>query len=71
MATKADPKAPKRRQFIYNNAVLEDPDPSMSDADVKKFYESLYPDLTTATMSIENKPDVKVIQFKKSVGTKG
>ena len=63
------------RRFKYNGAELEDPDFNMSEADVKKMYESAYPELTTANLSMEiktiNGTRTREYTFKKAVGTKG
>lgn len=63
------------RVFVYNSAELEDPDPAMSDADVKGTYEQVYPELTTANLEIkfEDRAGVKtkIVTFKKAAGTKG
>lgn len=74
-STETTPKTTEPRVFVYNGAELEDPDTAMSDGDVKKFYEQVYPELTTANLDIkfETRDGVKtkVINFKKAAGTKG
>lgn len=59
------------REFVYEGTVLDDPDSSMSPAEVKEFYAGIYPQLTQSV--IEEKIDgTKVIYtFRKAVGTKG
>lgn len=72
---KSPAKAPEPRIFVYNGTELEDPDPALADKDVKKFYEQIYPELTTANLEIkiETREGIKtrVIGFKKAAGTKG
>jgi PRTRC genetic system protein C len=63
------------RKFVYNGAELEDPDPAMSEKDVKTYYAQVYPELTTANPVTEIKGTgdnrYREISFKKATGTKG
>ena len=63
------------RRIMYNGAELEDFDPSMDIKEVQKSYATAYPELTTATPSMEiktvNGKKVKEWSFKKATGTKG
>jgi PRTRC genetic system protein C len=63
------------RKFTYNGAELEDPDPAMSEKDVKNLYAQVYPELTTANPVTEIKGSgtdrYREISFKKATGTKG
>lgn len=63
------------RTFVYNGAEMEDPDPNMKDEDVKTYYSQVYPEVTTANLSIsfEDRDGVrtKIVTFKKAAGTKG
>lgn len=75
---KTDAKAaPAVREFSYNGATLEDPDPAMSEKEAQAYFAQLYPEITNATLSIENKPATgdeparKIVSFRKNVGTKG
>lgn len=71
------PKAEEaaQRVFVYNEAELEDPDASMGDKAVQNHYAQVYPELTTANLSIsfEDRAEgrTKVVNFKKAAGTKG
>ena len=75
MADKTKTETFAARTFVYNGAELEDPDMGMDEKEVKKLYESAYPELTTATMvvSFEDRAGVrtKVVTFEKAAGTKG
>ena len=60
-----------KRQFVYNGQRLADLDPTKEPGDIKKMYESEYPELTTAIVATSIKGGVRVHEFKKSAGTKG
>ena len=61
-----------KRTFIYSGIRLADINPSMSEAEIKRHYEALYPDLANAVIGErEYKGNEVIIPFKKSVGTKG
>lgn len=59
------------RRFFYNGSELEDPDPTISDEEVKKQYEAAFPELTTANSVMEIKDGYRNYTFKKAAGTKG
>lgn len=61
------------RQFIFNNAALMDPDPSMTPEQVKQMFASAgYPALTNASIVGPTTKDGKqTYEFKAAVGTKG
>lgn len=61
----------KPRKFFYNGSELEDPDPNMSEQEVKAAYESAFPELTTATIKMEIKDGFRNYKFVKAAGTKG
>ena len=61
-----------KRIFKYGTLVLEDPDISFSDEEVKEFYADVYPELTQATIEgPEPSEDGLIYTFVKAVGTKG
>jgi len=63
---------PVQRVFEHDELSLPDPDPSLTPDEVRSFYGTHYPTLTTATVSGPEMRDGKeVYTFKRSVGTKG
>lgn len=63
---------PVERVFEHNGLSLPDPDPNLSPDEVRQFYGTHYPDLTTSRVSGPEIRDGKeVYAFERSVGTKG
>ena len=61
-----------KRIFKYGSLVLDDPDISFSEEEVREFYSDVYPELTQATIEgPEPSEDGLVYTFVKAVGTKG
>lgn len=60
------------RRFNYNGVALPDPGPGMSVEQVKEFYSTQYPDLSTATFSGPTEKEGKLeYTFTRAIGTKG
>ena len=61
-----------KRVFKHKDLSLEDPDASMSSADVLEFYSNQYPELNNAKVTGPTaKNDTLEYVFSTSVGTKG
>jgi PRTRC genetic system protein C len=65
-----------RRIFMHGSVRLADPNPAMSEIEVKRHYASNYPELSNASVALttnEVKDGIRtqVWDFKRSVGTKG
>ena len=61
-----------QRVFSFNGMELDDPNPALSEEDVKDFYAGLYPSLNNAYVkSAEPQGDKVVISFVANTGTKG
>ena len=60
------------REFRYNGVLLPDPNPSLSVDQVRDFYATVHPDITTAALegpeAINNK---LVYRFSRAIGAKG
>ncbi len=72
----ASPAARTRRIFLYGTQRLSDPNPALKPNEVKIHFAASYPELTSASITLEKTEDVKGVQteywqLKKSVGTKG
>ncbi len=67
-----EPKEKNPRKFEFNGVKLEDPDPNMSNEEVRDFYSTHYPELASAGIKgpfQSNGVDVWTFQIK--TGTKG
>ena len=60
-----------KREFVINDITLPDPDMTMSIDQVRKFYSTQYPEITTATYESEIKDGTAKYTFKQSVGKFG
>jgi PRTRC genetic system protein C len=65
-----------RRIFLFGTMRLDDPDPTLTPQEVKRRLSETYPDLTTASITLEkteekNGATIQTWQLKRSVGTKG
>ena len=60
------------REFSYNGVKLPDPNPGMTPEEVRQFYATQYPDITTASIT---GPDAEGEQlrysFARAIGAKG
>jgi PRTRC genetic system protein C len=59
------------RVFMFNGQRLELPDKSMTNEAVKKHHASHFPQLTNASINVEEKDGKQIVTFKAAVGTKG
>ena len=60
-----------KRVFVFNDITLQDPNPSFSIEEVKSFYQSQYPGITTAEIIGPETDDTSAIyKFVTKVGTK-
>ena len=60
------------RYFNFLGAKLPDPNPSMSPEEVRQFYSTQFPDITTASITgPEVVGDKLCYSFSRAVGTKG
>lgn len=66
-----------RRIFMHGTMRLADPNPAMTPQEVRAHYAATYPDLTSASVTLEGTPKeengtkTETWQLKRSVGTKG
>jgi len=60
------------REFSYNGVRLPDPNPSMTPEEVRQFYATQYPDITTASITgPETEGDRLRYSFTRAIGSKG
>lgn len=60
------------RQFVFDGAVLPDPDPNMSVEQVRDMYIPAHPEITTATVTGPEPIDGKMrYTFNRAIGHKG
>ena len=60
------------RDFSYNGVKLPDPNPAMTPEEVRQFYATQYPDITTASiMGPEAEGDKLRYSFVRAIGAKG
>jgi PRTRC genetic system protein C len=63
---------PKKRVFIYNGQLFEDPGPEYSIGDILNFLSSTYPELASGSWTSRTLPDgTEEITFVKVTGDKG
>ena len=60
------------RDFSYNGVKLPDPNPAMTPEEVRQFYATQYPDITTASITgPEAEGDKLRYSFARAIGAKG
>ena len=60
------------REFSYNGVKLPDPNPWMTPEEVRQFYASQYPDITTASITGPEADGEKLrYSFTRAIGSKG
>ena len=60
------------REFSYNGVKLPDPNPAMTPEEVRQFYATQYPDITTASITgPETEGDKLRYSFTQAIGSKG
>ena len=60
------------RDFSYNGVKLPDPNPAMTPEEVRQFYATQYPDITTAPITgPEAEGDKLRYSFTRAIGSKG
>jgi len=60
------------RDFSYNGVKLPDPNPAMTPEEVRQFYATQYPDITTASITgPEADGDKLRYSFARAIGSKG
>jgi PRTRC genetic system protein C len=60
------------REFVYHGAVLADPDCKLSIEDVRSFYATQFPELTSAAITgPETVGDRLRYSFERAIGSKG
>jgi len=60
------------RDFSYNGVKLPDPNPAMTPEEVRQFYATQYPDITTASITgPEAEGDKLRYGFARAIGAKG
>ena len=60
------------RDFSYNGVKLPDPNPGMTPEEVRQFYATQYPDITTAAITgPEAEGDKLRYSFVRAIGSKG
>ena len=60
------------REFSYNGVKLPDPNPGMTPEEVRQFYATQYPDITTASITgPEAEGDKLRYSFARAIGAKG
>ena len=60
------------REFSYNGVKLPDPNPGMTPEEVRQFYATQYPDITTASITgPEAESDKLRYSFVRAIGAKG
>jgi PRTRC genetic system protein C len=60
------------REFTYHGAVLADPNPKFSIEEVRSFYATQFPELTTAAIAgPETVGDRLRYSFERAIGSKG
>ena len=60
------------RDFSYNGLKLPDPNPAMTPEEVRQFYATQYPDITTASITgPEAEGDKLRYSFVRAIGSKG
>jgi len=60
------------RDFSYNGVKLPDPNPAMTPEEVRQFYATQYPDITTASITgPETEGDKLRYSFTRAIGSKG
>ena len=60
------------RSFKFKDMILDDPNPKMSEKEVKTFYSNQYPELVNATIGTPKYEEGKVTySFETNLGTKG
>ena len=60
------------REFSYNGVKLPDPNPTMTPEEVRQFYATQYPDITTASITGPEAEDDKLrYSFARAIGSKG
>jgi PRTRC genetic system protein C len=74
--TATTPAVRVRRKFLYGTTQLADPNPALTPQEVKRHYSETYPELTTASITLEgteekNGVKTETWQLKKVAGTKG
>lgn len=60
-----------QRQFVYNGQTYPDPDPNMSIDDVRSALADFMGEVANADVVESVEGDMKTIEFKRKVGTKG
>ncbi len=59
------------RVFVYDGREFPDPDPKMSDEEVRQHLANFFPELANAESQQSKRGDDDIIEFKRRVGTKG
>jgi PRTRC genetic system protein C len=59
------------RQFVIDERLHPDPDPSLTIEQVRDMFADFYPDLAGATHTVTQRGEDQVIDFRRTVGTKG
>ncbi len=60
------------REFSYNGVKLPDPNPAMTPEEVRQFFATQYPDITTASITgPEAEGDKLRYSFTRAIGSKG
>jgi PRTRC genetic system protein C len=60
------------REFVVDSRVFPDPDPSKSPDEVRQLFQDFFPELVNAQTRTSKKEDgTEVVEFVKTVGTKG
>lgn len=59
------------RVFVYDGREFPDPDPSMSNDEVRQQMANFFPELSNAETKTNQRGGDTIIEFKRRVGTKG
>jgi len=59
------------RIFVYDGREFPDPDPKMSNEEVRQSLTTFFPELANAESRMSKRGDDDIIEFKRRVGTKG
>ena len=59
------------RIFVYDGREFPDPDPNMSNDEVRQSMASFFPELANAETKTSKRGDDEIIEFIKRVGVKG
>jgi len=59
------------RVFVYDGREFPDPDPNMSEEEVRQSMTNFFPELANAETQQSKRGEDDIVEFKKRVGTKG